>query len=108
MRNTMRHGLVVGGRLGSRVAGRELENAIERTALLLALALFVSCADTSDSAPGAAPDSGMNAPEARQAAPPNTLTEAERAAGWQLLFDGETTEGWRGYNRESFPTPGGP
>ena len=24
-------------------------------------------------------------------APPNTLTEAEQAAGWQLLFDGETT-----------------
>ena len=37
---------------------------------------------------------------------PNTLTEAERAAGWRLLFDGETTAGWRGYNREEFPDTG--
>jgi hypothetical protein len=27
----------------------------------------------------------------------NELTETERAAGWQLLFDGKTMEGWRGY-----------
>lgn len=33
----------------------------------------------------------------------NTLTEAERAAGWQLLFDGETLDGWRGYQRDSAP-----
>lgn len=28
----------------------------------------------------------------------NTLTESEQADGWQLLFDGETTEGWRNFN----------
>jgi hypothetical protein len=27
----------------------------------------------------------------------NELTETERAAGWQLLFDGKTMNGWRGY-----------
>lgn len=27
----------------------------------------------------------------------NTLTEAEREAGWTLLFDGHTLAGWRGY-----------
>ena len=36
----------------------------------------------------------------------NTLTAAEQAAGWRLLFDGETTNGWRGYNKESFPEVG--
>ncbi len=37
---------------------------------------------------------------------PNTLTEAEKAAGWELLFDGQTTDKWRGYNHETFPTLG--
>jgi len=26
--------------------------------------------------------------------------------GWQYLFDGTSTEGWRGYNNDSFPTGG--
>lgn len=33
----------------------------------------------------------------------NTLTRGERADGWILMFDGETSEGWRGYNRNEFP-----
>jgi len=37
---------------------------------------------------------------------PNTLTEMEMLEGWQLLFDGETTAGWRGYNLEAFPEKG--
>jgi hypothetical protein len=34
---------------------------------------------------------------------PNTLTEKEKQAGWQLLFDGETTNGWHGYNMAGIP-----
>ena len=34
----------------------------------------------------------------------NRLTTTERAAGWQLLFDGNSLTGWRGYNSESMPT----
>jgi cytochrome c len=30
----------------------------------------------------------------------NMLTEAEKDAGWMLLFDGKTTKGWRGYQTE--------
>jgi hypothetical protein len=33
----------------------------------------------------------------------NTLTEAERAAGWMLLFDGKTFKGWRGLGQEGIP-----
>ncbi len=33
-------------------------------------------------------------------APPNTLTPEERAAGWRLLFDGESFEGWKIYGRD--------
>jgi hypothetical protein len=34
---------------------------------------------------------------------PNTLTSAERAAGWRLLFDGTTTTGWRGFRQATAP-----
>jgi hypothetical protein len=37
---------------------------------------------------------------------PNTLTDAERAAGWRLLFDGVTTNGWRGFQKATFPADG--
>ncbi|HAB19559.1 MAG TPA: DUF1080 domain-containing protein [Verrucomicrobiota bacterium] len=40
---------------------------------------------------------------AETAQPPNTLTAAERQAGWKLLFDGKTTDGWRGYKKNSMP-----
>jgi type 1 glutamine amidotransferase len=33
----------------------------------------------------------------------NTLTAEEAAAGWELLFDGESLTAWRGYNREDRP-----
>lgn len=33
----------------------------------------------------------------------NTLTAAERDAGWQLLFDGETLDGWRGLGITGVP-----
>ena len=35
-----------------------------------------------------------------------TLTSAERAAGWRLLFDGATTNGWRGFKKADFPARG--
>jgi hypothetical protein len=38
--------------------------------------------------------------------PPNTLTEAERQAGWRLLFDGRSAEAWRGFKMQSFPSRG--
>jgi hypothetical protein len=34
---------------------------------------------------------------------PNTLTSAERAAGWRLLFDGSTTAGWRTFRQAGVP-----
>ncbi len=34
---------------------------------------------------------------------PNQLTAAEEAAGWKLLFDGATFDGWRGVGRDAVP-----
>lgn len=34
---------------------------------------------------------------------PNHLSEVEQEAGWELLFDGKTTKGWRGVHLEHFP-----
>jgi hypothetical protein len=36
----------------------------------------------------------------------NELTETEKAEGWKLLFDGRTTQGWRGAHKENFPERG--
>src|SRR5665648_223670 len=35
--------------------------------------------------------------------PLNQLTDAEKAQGWLLMFDGTTSDGWRGYNKTNFP-----
>lgn len=37
---------------------------------------------------------------------PNTLTRAELADGWQLLFDGQSTKHWRGIYLDRFPATG--
>ncbi len=72
-----------------------------RAALLLTLVAACSGAsgdaDPAPSAEEAAPAPGDTVP------PPNTLTEAERAAGFELLFDGETTAGWHVFRGEGTP-----
>jgi len=35
--------------------------------------------------------------------PQNVLTDEQKAAGWRLLFDGQTTNGWHGYGKDHFP-----
>jgi len=51
-----------------------------RTGTLFLIALSMACADE-----------------------PNRLTDAERQAGWRLLFDGETSAGWEEITGKPFP-----
>ncbi|WP_165024112.1 DUF1080 domain-containing protein [Dysgonomonas sp. ZJ279] len=34
---------------------------------------------------------------------PNSLSEVEKSKGWQILFDGKTSNGWHGYNQQGVP-----
>lgn len=40
---------------------------------------------------------------AAQPSAPNTLTPAEKSAGWRLLFDGRTIDHWRGFKETAVP-----
>lgn len=37
---------------------------------------------------------------------PNTVSDAEKAQGWRLVFDGTTSAGWRGAGKTAFPDKG--
>src|SRR5215831_18065504 len=43
---------------------------------------------------------GARVPDA-DCAGANVLSPAEKAAGWQLLFDGTSKTGWHAYNKQS-------
>ncbi len=67
-------------------------------AALPVTALVLACG-TTRSGDGADTPTAM----AEEGTPHNQLTAEERAAGWRLLFDGRTTDGWRGYRRNDMP-----
>jgi hypothetical protein len=60
-----------------------MRNYLSLTIVLIAV-LFYSCSE-------------------QKKAENNQLTAEEIADGWQLLFDGETSEGWRNYGKTTFP-----
>jgi len=63
--------------------------------LVAALSLFVTAC--------AGEGSGEAGASSAEATPPNTLTAAEKDAGWTLLFDGEDLSAWTGLGRDSIP-----
>lgn len=54
--------------------------------LVIALSIVAACSAVQTAAQGTDPTA-------------NALTAAEKAAGWALLFDGHTLDGWRGYKK---------
>lgn len=65
--------------------------------LLIMIAVIISCGKSKSK------DAVALYAEIDKTAAPNALTEKEKKNGWQLLFDGKTTDGWRGYNMKIFP-----
>ena len=78
--------------------------SIPYAAVLLA-ALGTACTKTGGGSPPASGTtaSAAAAPSATSPAADNTLSAAEQAAGWRVLFDGATTKGWRGYKSATMP-----
>ena len=72
--------------------------------LLLLGVIFTSCKDQKDA--NKDQDNAQieaNSEELEDEAGLNELSAKEKEEGWELLFDGESTDGWRGYGKDSFP-----
>jgi hypothetical protein len=73
-------------------------NWIERYSLLSIafLLIFMACGEANK-------DVGDQEVVQKGSPKDNSLTDQERKDGWKLLFDGNSADGWRGYNQESLP-----
>lgn len=76
---------------------------IATVALLAGMA--VSCGNRCKNAGAAAP-AEEEAETFEACTTPNTLSESQKAAGWKLLFDGRTSNGWRSARAGNFPEEG--
>jgi hypothetical protein len=68
-----------------------MQQTLVRVAGLSLMGMFIGCAPAKTE---------KSSEEAGQ----SMVTPAERKAGWQSLFDGRTTAGWRGYRKDSMPS----
>jgi len=76
-------------------------NSILMSSLIM-LILMVSCNSNKKKSVDTE-DTEVKEMVSEKEAPINTLTQVEIADGWLLLFDGKTSEGWRGYKKDYFP-----
>jgi len=82
---------------------RKANNLLKHTGIiLLSAAILTSCNTSAKKTEDAEnEDESENLDEV---VAPNTLTAKEKEQGFVLLFDGKTTEGWRNYGKETFPS----
>ncbi len=75
--------------------------------LVSAMALSISCnQNTSQGDQTATTELARKDTPSGKAVQMNILSEEEGQEGWKLLFDGESTDGWRGAYKDSFPEKG--
>ena len=74
--------------------------------VMISILIFAfSCKSGGEQKEGAAEE--VKEEKIAEMAEPNTLTPAEKAEGWRLLFDGEApVKHFKGYNNEKFPEQG--
>jgi len=72
--------------------------------LFLMMMAFVIVAALSSCQGGKKPATEEKSAVVEDPVGPNQLTQKEIEEGWVLLFDGQTSNGWRGNNRPDFPS----
>ncbi len=77
---------------------------MRRVYLLLCASVLLSATACNSGTKKAEEATDEKSAQVEEPAADNTLTAAEKEAGWVLLFNGETPEGWRGVNKDHFPT----
>lgn len=63
--------------------------------------LLAACNNETGSTESKKDSSATITPATASEPAPNTLTDAEKAEGWQLLFDGTSTKGWKVFNNKT-------
>lgn len=92
------------GTRGGGPAAREARRAAGPTAAAMGLALALAGCGGGGETGDAEALSAAAGPAGAQEAGANTLSAQERADGWQLLFDGQSLDAWRGYQLDDVPS----